>query len=302
MKISRTNKLKHLNQDKIFTVVNYVLMTVILVIVSYPIILVISSSISNPEAVMQGKVKFLPVGFSLEGYIAVFKDQMIMIGYMNSLYYLIVGTVINLFMTILAAYPLSRKDLNGRRFILFTFSFTMLFGGGLIPTFLLINQLGLYDTRWAILIPSAMSVYQVIVMRTYFQTTIPIELQESAKMDGCSDIKFLMKIVMPLSGPIIAVTALFYGVGNWNSYFSALIYLNNKDYYPLQLILRQILVLNDVSFEMLAQDPEAMQVKLKLIELIKYAVIIVANLPLIIAYPFAQKYFVKGIMIGSLKG
>lgn len=269
---------------------------------AYPIILIISSSVSNPDAVARGEVRLLPVGFSLEGYMAVFKDAMIVRGYLNSLFYLVSGTLLNLLMTTLAAYPLSRKDLVGRRPLLFFFSFTMMFSGGLIPLFILINDMGLYDTPWVMIIPSAMSVYQMIVMRTYFQNSIPIELLESAKIDGSSDFGFLIKIALPLSVPIIAVTALFYGVSHWNSYFNALVFLSDEKLYPLQLVLRRILVLNDVSFEMIAQDPEAMKVKLQLIELIKYSVIVVANIPLFIAYPFVQRFFVKGIMIGSLKG
>ena len=302
MNSKHSTAIKHSSSDRIYYFFNYVLLGVILIIVAYPIILVVSSSISNPDAVTRGEVKFWPVGFSLEGYKAVFKDPMIITGYLNSLYYLVVGTSVNILMTILAAYPLSRKDLVGRRPLLFIFSFTMFFSGGLIPSYLLVNQLGLYNSPLAIIIPSAMSVYQVIVMRTFFQTTIPGELLESAQIDGCTNFSFLWRVVIPLSGPIIAVTALFYGVANWNSYFNALIYLNDTSLYPLQLVLRQILVMNDVSFEMLAQDPAAMQVKLQLIELIKYAVIVVSNIPLVIAYPFVQKYFVKGVMIGSLKG
>lgn len=302
MLTKRHTPIQDTRSDKIFNALNYSLLCILLIITAYPLILVLSASISDPDAVMRGQVWLFPVGFSLEGYAAVFKNQMILMGYANTIYYVVVGTALNIFMTIIAAYPLSRKDLVGRKVILFVFSFTMLFGGGLIPFYLVVRDLHLMDTRWALIIPSAMSVYNVLVMRSYFMTNIPGELLEAAKMDGCTDIKFLTKVVVPLSGPIIAVMALFYGVGHWNSYFNALIFLNDTAKYPLQLVLRQILVLNQVSFDMLAQDPKALEIKLKLMDVLKYSVIIIANLPLFIAYPFVQKYFVKGIMVGSVKG
>lgn len=288
--------------DHVFDFVNYTGLILILIITGYPVLMVLSASVSDPDAVSRGIVWLWPVGFSLEGYVAVFKNEMIVTGYLNTLFYVVVGTVINLFMTVIAAYPLSRSDLKGGRIILFVFSFTLLFSGGLIPFYMLVKDLGMLDTRWSQLVPSAMSVFNVIIMRSYFQTNIPKELLEASKMDGCSDFRFLLRIVIPLSGPIIAVMVLFYGVGIWNSYFSAMIFLSDKALYPLQLVLREILVMNQVSLEMLAKDPKAMQIKLELMESLKYAVIIVANLPLFIAYPFIQKHFTKGIMVGSLKG
>lgn len=286
----------------LFEIVNHSALGLLLVATGYPVLLVLSASFSDPDAVIRGQVWLWPVGFSVDGYTAVFKSASIMLGYANTLFYVCAGTAINIAMTVLAAYPLSRQDLKGRTFLLFSFSFTLLFSGGLIPFYLLVKELGMLDTRWAMLIPSAMSVFNVLIMRSYFMTNIPKELLEATKVDGCSDFSFLRKIVIPLSGPIIAVLALFYGVGIWNAYFSALIFLNDRSLYPLQLVLREILVLNNVSLEMLARDPKAMQVKLDLAESLKYSLIIVANLPLFIAYPFVQKYFTKGIMLGSLKG
>lgn len=285
-----------------FDVVNYSLLILILIATGYPVLMVIAASISDPDAVSRGAVWIWPVGFSLEGYAAVFKNDSIVTGYLNTLFYVVVGTIVSIVLTIMAAYPLSRSDLTGARFILLAFSFTMLFSGGLIPSYLLVKELGMLDTRWSQIIPTALSVFNVIIMRSYFQSSLPKELLEAAKMDGCSDFRFLIRIAIPLSGPIIAVMVLFYGVGIWNSYFNALIYLNSKELFPLQLVLREILVMNQVSLDMLAKDPKALQIKLELMESLKYAVIVVANLPLIIAYPFVQKHFTKGIMVGSLKG
>lgn len=201
----------------------------------------------------------------------------------------------------MAAYPLSRKDLIGKNVFMFLFVFTMLFNGGLIPTYLLIKDLGMLDTRWAVILPSALSVWNMIITRTYFMMNIPDELLEAAKIDGCNDFKFISRIVLPLSAPILAVITLFYAVGQWNQFFSALIYLKNPDLYPLQLVMRDILVQNQVDLEMINDVREA-AAKAGLSELLKYSLIIVASLPVLIIYPFVQKHFVKGVMIGSLKG
>lgn len=288
--------------DKVFNFTNYTILVFVLLITLYPVLYVLIASLSSPEAINGGKVWLYPVEFTLMGYEAVFRNDMIITGYLNSFFYMITGTVLNLIMTTLAAYPLSRNKLPGKKIILFLFTFTMFFGGGLIPFYLLVRDLGLIYTRWALIIPSAMSVWNVLIMRTYFQTNIPGELYESAQMDGCRDFKFLVRIVIPLSGPIIAVLSLFTAVGFWNAYFNALIFINNKDLYPLQLVLRNILIMNTVTIEMLSRDPNGLQAKLQIIDVLKYSAIVIASLPLIIVYPFVQRFFVKGIMIGSLKG
>lgn len=294
------NGIRDTTTDRIFSIINYVVLSFLLIIFLYPLIYIVSSSFSSTDAVLSGKVWLWPVDFSLEGYKAVFAYKQIWTGYGNSLFYMIVGTFINITITILAAYPLSRKDFYGRNFFMFLFLFTMLFNGGLIPNYLLVKEIGLLNTRWALIIPNAMSVFNVIITRTYFKMTIPDELHEASKIDGCSDFKFLWRIVLPLSGPIIAVMALFYAVGHWNSFFNALIYLRDQKLFPLQLILNNILVQNEVDPEMM-MDIEHQASITGLRELLKYSLIVVASLPVLIIYPFVQKHFVKGVMIGSLK-
>lgn len=286
--------------DKIFTTINHIVLTILLIVFLYPLIYIVSSSFSSADAVTAGEVWLWPVDFSLEGYKAVFAYKQIWTGYGNSLFYMIVGTFINITLTILAAYPLSRKDFYGRNFFMLLFLFTMLFSGGLIPNYLLVKELGMLNTRWAMIIPNAMSVFNVIITRTYFKMTIPDELHEAAKMDGCSDFRFLAKVVLPLSGPIIAVMGLFYAVGHWNAFFNALIFLRDQDYYPLQLVLNNILVQNEVDPEMFI-DVESQAAIAGLRELLKYSLIVVASIPVLVIYPFVQKHFVKGVMIGSLK-
>ncbi|WP_419955503.1 carbohydrate ABC transporter permease [Neobacillus niacini] len=292
--------IKETKSDRIFTIVNYSVLSLLLVVFLYPLIYIVSASFSSTEAVLSGKVWLWPVDFSLEGYKAVFDYKLIWTGYANSIFYTVVGTLINIGMTILAAYPLSRDEFFGRKFFMLLFLFTMIFSGGIIPNYLLIKELGMLDTRWAMIIPGAMSVFNVIITRTYFKSTIPKALQEAAKIDGCSDFRFLRSVVLPLSGPIIAVMTLFYAVGHWNSFFNALIYLRDQDLFPLQLILNSILVQNQVDPQMMG-DMERMAAKAGLSELLKYSLIVVASVPVLIIYPFVQKHFVKGVMIGSLK-
>lgn len=287
--------------DRVFITINYLFLSLFFIIVLYPLIYILSSSFSSTDAVISGRVWLLPVEPTLLGYKAVFKNPQVMTGYANSGFYTIFGTMINVVMTVLAAYPLSRKDFYGRGMIMMLFTFTMLFSGGLIPTYLLTKNLGMIDTRWALLIPNAMAVLYVIIARTYFQTTIPDELYEAAELDGSSDIRFIVSIVLPLSSPILAVMVLFYAVEHWNSYFDALIYLKTAGLYPLQIILRNILIQNEIQMNMMA-DIDAMMKLQGMSDLLKYSLIVVASIPVLIIYPFVQKYFVKGIMIGSLKG
>lgn len=293
--------MKESGSDRIFTMINYAVLSVFLIIVLYPLIYVVSASFSSSSAVLSGKVWLWPVEPTLEGYRAVFKNTMVAKGFLNTLLYTLAGTSINLLLTVMAAYPLSRKDFRGRNVFMLLFVFTMLFNGGLIPTYLLVKDLGMIDTVWAMLIPGALSVWNVIIMRTYFQTTIPQELLEASQLDGCTDFRFLWRIVLPLSGPILAVIALFYAVGHWNQYFNAMIYLKSANLYPLQLVLRDILVQNEVNIEMLG-DAKTAAARQGLRELLKYSLIVVTSVPLLIVYPFLQKFFVKGVMIGSLKG
>lgn len=287
--------------DKVFSVVNYFLLTLGLVIWLYPLIYIVSSSFSSVDAVVTGKVRFLPVDFSLEGYKAVFKSSKIWSGYLNSFVYMTVGTLINLFVTLLAAYPLSRRDLKGRNAIMMFFTFTMIFDGGIVPTYLVVSKLGILDSIWAMVLPGAMSVYFMIIARTFFQNTIPVELQEAAELEGCNTPQLIWHVILPLSKAIIAVLVLFYAISHWNSYFNGLIYLKTEDKYPLQLVLREILIRSEQNASMI-KDAVLMEQSEGLKQLLKYSLIVVSSLPVLCIYPFVQKYFVKGVMIGSVKG
>jgi putative aldouronate transport system permease protein len=287
--------------DKIVLAVIYALLMLILVVVLYPLIFVVSASFSDPTAVIKGEVWLWPKNVSLIGYERVFANKEILTGYINTIVYTVVGTAVNLAMTIAAAYPLSRKDFVGRNVITAFIVFTMFFSGGLIPTYLLVKKLGMINTMWALIIPGAVSVMNIIIMRTFFQTSVPAEVQESAAIDGCSNIQTLVRIVLPLSLPIIAVMILFYAVGHWNAYFNALIYLTDRGKYPLQLFLREILIKAEMD-QMTSSMDLSVQKHLMEAEAIKYAIVIVANLPVLLLYPFLQKYFVKGMLIGAIKG
>lgn len=287
--------------DRVFTIVNYIILTLFLITVAYPLIYTFSASFSDPREVIAGHMWLWPVKFTTAGYEAVFENSRITLGFRNSLFYTMSSTLVGIVLTILAAYPLSRRDLAGRNGIMMFFVFTLLFGGGLIPSYLIVKALGLLNTPWAIIVPSALSVYNVIITRTFFQSTIPDELLEAAQIDGCSDFRFVRDVVIPLSGPIIAVNALFYAVAQWNSYFNALIYLTNPNLFPLQLVLREILVQNQVDVSQM-QDINQMIEKQNLADLLKYSLIVVASAPVLIIYPFVQKHFVRGVLIGSLKG
>lgn len=282
--------------------INNAIMAIFLLIVLYPLWVVVVSSISEPAMVAAGKVWLWPVNLSLQGYKAVFDYELIMTGFYNSFVLLILGTVITMAVTILGAYPLSRRDLAGKKPIQFLFVFTMFFGGGLIPYFILIKDLKLLDSLWSLILPSTINVWNIILMRTYFQSNIPDEINNAAKIDGCDDFTFLLRIAVPLSTPIIAVLALFTAVGYWNSYFSALMFINDTSKFPLQLVLRDILITNQTDPTTIGQDVLSLKNKQALIEALKYSVIVVSSLPLMILYPFVQKFFVKGMIVGSLKG
>lgn len=301
-----TSLIKDTRADKIFLIFVYVFLAISLLIVLYPLIYIISASISNPHLVNSGEMWFLPKGITFEGYRTLLGNSSIWRGYLNTIYYTVLGTSINLLVTLPCAYALSREDFYGRRAFTNFMLVTMFLSGGLIPSYLLIRSLGMLNTVWALVIPGAVSVYNVVVTRTFFQSTIPREMEEAAIVDGCSDFRLFMQIVLPLSTPIIAVMALFYGVGHWNSFFSALIYLSDRSMYPLQMILREILILQDMSSNTVnnvtSEMANMLYSKQQLAQVIKYGVMIVSSLPVIIVYPFLQKYFVKGMMVGSIKG
>ncbi|OAK67265.1 carbohydrate ABC transporter permease [Lederbergia galactosidilytica] len=293
---------KKISDGKVFDIGVLIISAVISVIILYPLIFIVSASFSSPEKVMSGEMWFFPVDFTLDAYKEVFKDRDIWNGYRNTIFYTIGGTFVNIILTTLAAYPLSRRDLPGRNIIMFIITFTMFFSGGMIPTYLVVQELGMVDTFWAMIIPNAIATYNLIVMRTYFQTSIPWELQEAAMIDGCSNWKMLWKVILPLSKPIMAVMLLFYAVGHWNAFFNALIYLRDDKLYPLQLILREILLVSQANITDEVSSEFGLDEKMMLGESIKYALIIVASIPVLVMYPFVQKHFVKGVMIGSIKG
>ncbi|QSS98787.1 carbohydrate ABC transporter permease [Pontibacillus sp. ALD_SL1] len=299
--MSSISKVARSREDKIFDFINFTLLTIFLIAILYPLWFVIIGSISNPDRIFAGDVLFLPKDITFEGFQRIFADGKIWMGYRNTIIYTVLGTTVNITLTLMAAYALSRKDLFGGKVIMLLLVFTMFFSGGLIPTYLVVKQLGLVNTMWAMILPKAVAVWNLIVVKTFFEMTIPKDLLEAAKMDGCTNFNFFRRIVLPLSKPIIAVMVLFYAVGHWNSYFDALIYLNDEGLYPLQLVLRSILVQNEASISMVS-DLESYAAQKRIAELIKYGVIIVATLPLLIVYPFIQKYFVKGVMIGGIKG
>lgn len=287
--------------DRWFNIINYVILALFLITVLYPLLFIVSASFSSPNAVTSGRVWLWPVEPSLEGYAAVFKHKLIWSSFRNSVFYTVAGTLINVILTVMAAYPLARRDLFGKNAFMLLFVFTTIFSGGLIPSYILVKDLGMLNTVWAMILPSALSVFNVIIARTYFKTTIPDELLEAAQLDGCNDFKFVWQIVIPLSGPIIAVIMLYSAVGYWNQYFNALIYLKQPSLYPLQLVLREILVQNEVDVSMLSNlEDQASREGLR--SLLKYSLIVVSSVPLLVVYPFVQKHFVKGVMIGSLKG
>lgn len=279
----------------------YVATAAALLIVLWPLVFIVSSSFSSSYAVVSGRVWLWPVEFTLDGYKGVFNYPRIWTGFRNSIWYAGFGTLISVVITIMAAYALSRKDMKGRPFVIFLFVFTMLFSGGLIPTYLLVRDLGMIDTWLALIVPGAVSVWNVIIARTFFQVTIPDELLEASRMDGSNDFGFFLRIVVPLSAPIVAVLALFYAVGYWNQYFAALIYLRNPQLFPLQLVLREVLIQNEFDASMMGNVKEIAQ-RETMRNLLKYSLIVIASLPVILIYPFVQKHFVKGVMIGSLKG
>jgi len=290
-------------EDRVFMVANYALLSILFIVVLYPLVYIVSSSFSSTRAVIAGEVVLFPVEFSLKGYEAVFATGKVMRGYLNTFFYTVFGTVFNMILTVLAAYPLSRPDFKPRRFLLLMYTFTMFFGGGLIPYYLLVRNLGLINSPWALVVLGGISTYNVILMRTFFEANISRELLDAAQIDGCSDFRFLLQIVLPLSKAVLAVITLFYAVGHWNEYFIAMIVLNDADLFPLQIVLREILIVNSIDTAMMSGvDTRFLEARQGLAELLKYSLIVVASVPVLIIYPFVQRHFVKGVMIGAIKG
>ena len=297
---SKRRKIKDPLGDKVLYAIVHVVMVLLLIVTLYPLIYVLSASFSSPQAVSTGQVVLWPVDFSLRGYQEVFDYKVVWIGYRNTIFYTVCGTLINVIMTLCAAFALSKKTLPGRGFFTFLFTFTMLFSAGIVPTYLQMRELGIVNTVWAMMLPGAISVYNMIVTRTFIQN-IPGELGEAAAIDGCSDFRYFTAILLPLSKAVISVISLYYAVSHWNSYFNAMIYLSDRDMFPLQLFLRDILVLNTVDASSIL-DPEEAQALEGMRDLLKYAMIVVSTVPILMVYPFIQKYFAKGVMVGSVKG
>lgn len=294
-------KINQSRSDVILDIIIYAVLSLITIIVLFPLIFVVCASISDPNAVYRGEVWLWPKGLNFDGYIRVFKNSEIWTGYINSLFYSAFFTFISLLATLPCAYALSRDDLRGGKQIMFFFTFTMFFGGGMIPFYLLVKSMGMLDSIWVLVLPGSLSVYNLIICRTFMKTNLPAELSEAAKIDGANDLNFFMSIVLPLSKPIIAVIGLFAAIQKWNDYFNPLMFINNRRLYPLQVFLREILLQTQMTDEMVGDMVEIARQQ-KLAESIKFSLIIVSSVPALILYPFVQKYFVKGIMVGAIKG
>lgn len=290
-------RIKNSPGDLVFTVITYLVVSLVIVVTLYPFIYIISNSISESGAVARSEIWLLPKGINFDAYTRVFKDPLLLTSYGNTLWYVCIGTLINLGMTTSLAYPLSRRAFQGRRILMIAVTFTMFFSGGMVPTYILIQKLGLLNTRWALVLPVAISTYNLIVTRSFLEN-IPESLHEAATIDGASELTIFIRIFLPLSKPILATMTLFYAVAHWNSYFNAMLYLTREQLYPLQLFLRRILIQYEASEMMtdVIQDRDSISMT------IRYAAIIISTLPIICVYPFLQKYFVKGVMIGAIKG
>ena len=300
----KTKPVKRCREDVIFDTVIFIILTLIL-FVAYPLYWVIISSFSDPTAVSAGKVLLRPMGFTLKGYAEVFKNSQVMRGFFNSIVITFVGVCVNLAVTLPTAYALSRDNFSGKKPITVFYMITMFFGGGMIPTYLVVKNMHLLNTIWALVLPGCLSVYNMIVARTFFKSNISEELYEAGEIDGCTQSRFFFQIALPLSKAIIAIMVLYYVVGHWNSYFSALLYISDQDKYPLQLVLRNILITNQTALSQTATTAAAraaLQEQQQLIDVMKYSLIIISSVPVLIMYPLVQKHFVKGVMIGSVKG
>ncbi len=289
---------KKFNSNTVYTIIVYTVAIVAALMWLYPLIFVVSASFSSPEELLAGNVILFPKGFNLEAYKYVFQNKDIMTGYRNTIFYSVVGTLYNMILTVCAAYPLSKKDMKGQTFLTVMITFTMFFGGGMIPVYLNLNSLGLLNTPWVMFIPSAISATNFIIMRNYFTHSISPELLEAAHMEGATQLQILRKIVLPLSTPILGVLTIYYMAGHWNAYFSALIYLSDENLMPLQIFLRRILIMGGME----GMSTGSSMTDSLIYESLKYAIIVVSTLPMLIGYLLVQKSFKKGIMMGSLKG
>ena len=297
----RANAIGLCTEDRIMYAGVYVLMGLLIVVIAYPLVYVVSCSFSSGNAVSAGRVLLWPVEFSLTGYRIVFNYKQVWTGYYNTIFYTVTATALNVVLTTMAAYPLSRKNFQGRKLCMTLFMVTMFFSGGIIPSYILKTQLHIVNTRWAILLTGSISVYNMVVMRTFFQNSIPGDLLEAARLDGISDIGYLLRIVIPLSKAVFAVITLYYAVAHWNSYFNAMMYLRDRNLYPLQLVLRDILNAANVDLSQIS-DPEILRQLSGASEVMRYSLIVISTVPMMAAYPIVQKYFKQGVMIGSVKG
>lgn len=300
----KNRNIKESKSDYLFIGINYIFLALALILTLYPMIYVLSASISDPYMVNSGNMWLLPKGITFEGYDKVIQNKDIYTGYLNTIFYTVAGTAVSLAITLPCAYALAKKKLPGKKLVTSLFMFTMFFSGGLIPLYLLIKDLNMLDSRWAILLPTAASFWNIIITRTFLQSTIPEGLEEAAEIDGCNTFGKFFKIILPLSAPIIAVMALFYGVGRWNSYFNEMIFLSDRNKFPLQVFLREILIIAQMNSNENISTTElaTMAEQARIGDIMKYAIMIVSTLPIICVYPFLQRYFVKGVMIGSIKG
>jgi putative aldouronate transport system permease protein len=297
----RSNVIRESPGDRVFLIGVYVILAVIVVLVLYPMIYIVSCSFSSSDDVQAGNVWLWPLNPTLLGYRAVFQNDLVVTSFFNSVFYTLVGGLFSTAVTIMMGYPLSRRYLYGRRIWIWALLFAFVFNGGLIPFYLVVKDLGLLNTRWSLIFPTALGIFQVFLAKTFFQTSVSGELYDSARLDGCSELQFLVRIVLPTSYAIIAVLFLLYAVGQWNSYFNALIFLEDQGLYPLQLVLRGLLIQGSSAFTMNTGSVEELNRINAMNTLLRYAVIVVATLPMMLIYPLAQRYFVKGVMLGSLK-
>jgi putative aldouronate transport system permease protein len=286
--------------DRVFLAINSVVMVFVCIIIIYPLYYVVISSVTDPTTINGGDLLLFPKRLYLEGYEIAFSYEPLLTGYGNSLFYTLVGTSVSLLATIPGAYALSRRDLMGRNVIMAICTFTMFFNGGMIPSYMLVRNLGFIDSLWSLVLPGGVSVFNLIVVRTFYLSNIPDSLLEASKIDGCSDLQFFFRVVLPLSTTIIAVMVVFYAVGHWNAFFNAIMYISTRSKMPLQVVLRDLLIANTITVDMRVSPSEAVE-RMKRADQLKYCVIVLASLPVMIVYPMAQKYFTQGVMIGSIK-
>lgn len=291
-----------LSSNKIFDIVNYTLLFLMMLLVLYPLYFVVIASFSDPNAIYAGKVVFLPKDISLDGYKMLFEDALIWKGYWNTIRYTVIGTSINVVLTVCAAYALSRKKLPGRKALTLFITFTMFFNGGLISTYLLVQKMGLINSMWAVILPVAVGPWNLIVAKSFFENNVPEELHEVACVDGCSELRAFLSVILPISKAIVAIMVLFYAVSHWNSYFNAMLYLTDDQMYPLQLVLRNLLIQTDMTAMSVSGDMTSLAEQQRIADQIKYGVIIVSSVPVMVMYPFVQKYFAQGVTIGAIKG